>query len=62
VSSKQITATSGAFVWQDVGLRTDILYQAFLAEDNDKRRVATQFEVQVKAVEAAIRFEQRLAA
>jgi uncharacterized protein (DUF433 family) len=49
----------GKPIVQDVGLRTDILYQAFLAEDNDKRRVATQFEVQVKAVEAAIRFEQR---
>lgn len=46
----------------DVGVRTDILYEAWLAEDEDKRRVASQFEVPVQAVDAAIRFEERLAA
>lgn len=46
----------------DAGIRTDILYEAWLAEDQDKRRVAQQFEVPVQTVDAAIRFEERLAA
>ena len=45
----------------DCGIRTDILYSAFQAEQS-KQRVARQFEVPVQAVDAAIRFEQRLAA
>lgn len=52
----------GKPIVQRAGIRTDILYQAYLAEDRDRRRVAQQFEVNVKAVEAAIRFEERLAA
>lgn len=43
------------------GIRTDILYSAFQAEQN-KQRVARQFEVPVQAVDAAIRFEERIAA
>jgi len=46
----------------EVGVRTDILYEAWLAEEKDKKRVARQFEVPVQAVDAAIRFEERLAA
>jgi len=46
----------------DIGVRTDILYEAWLTEDEDKRRVSRQFEVPVQAVNAAIHFEERLAA
>lgn len=45
----------------EAGVRTDILYDAFLAE-NDKHMVARLYEVSVSAVEHAIRFEQRQAA
>lgn len=45
-----------------VGLRTDVLYDAWLAESKDRRRVARLYEVPVKAVDAAIRFEQLQAA
>ncbi|MDN5851167.1 MAG: DUF433 domain-containing protein [Gammaproteobacteria bacterium] len=43
-------------------IRTDILHDAYLAEDGDKRQVARQFEVEIEAVTAALRFEKRLAA
>ncbi|PIP02707.1 MAG: DUF433 domain-containing protein [Zetaproteobacteria bacterium CG12_big_fil_rev_8_21_14_0_65_54_13] len=56
------TIAFGKPIITDIGIRTDILYDAWKAEEKDKRRVASQFEVPVKAVEAAIRFEQRLAA
>ena len=42
-------------------IRTSILYDAFKAEEN-KQYVAKLYEVPVSAVEAAIRFEERLAA
>ncbi|MEQ1526472.1 MAG: DUF433 domain-containing protein [Gallionella sp.] len=42
-------------------IRTSILYDAFNAEKN-KQYVAKLYEVSVNAVEAAIRFEERLAA
>ncbi len=42
-------------------IRTSILYDAFKAEEN-KQYVAKLYEVPVGAVEAAIRFEERLAA
>ena len=42
-------------------IRTSILYEAFKAEEN-KQFVAKLYEVPVNAVEAAIRFEERLAA
>lgn len=45
----------------EVGVRTDILYDAYLAED-DKHVVARLYEVPLSAVEHAIRFEQRQAA
>lgn len=45
----------------DVGIRTDILFEAFQAEQ-DKQTVARLYEIPVGAVEQAIRFEQRQAA
>jgi len=42
-------------------VRTSILYDAFRAEEN-KQYVAKLYEVPVSSVEAAIRFEERLAA
>jgi len=44
------------------GVRTDILYDAWLAEDRNKNQVASLYEVSLRSVSAAIRFEQRLAA
>jgi uncharacterized protein (DUF433 family) len=52
----------GKPVVTDSSLRTDILYDAWLAEDKNKQRVARLYEVPVKAVETAIRFELRHAA
>lgn len=52
----------GKPVVTDTALRTDILHDAWLAEDKDKQRVARLYEVPVKAIETAIRFEQRQAA
>jgi len=46
----------------DTGIRTDILYDAWQAENKNKQRVARQFEVPLQAVNAAIRFEEKLAA
>lgn len=44
-----------------VGIRTDVLYESFMAEQ-DKNIVARLYEVPVSAVEQAVRFEQRQAA
>lgn len=52
----------GKPVVTEVGVRTDVLYDAWLAEGKMTGRVAALYEVPVKAVEVAIRFEQRLAA
>lgn len=52
----------GKPVVTDSSLRTDILYDAWVAEDRNTQRVARLYEVSVKAIEAAIRFEQRQAA
>lgn len=52
----------GKPVVTEVGVRTDILHDAWLAESKNAGRVAAVYEVPVKAVEAAIRFEQRMAA
>lgn len=45
----------------EAGVRTDILYEAFVVEQ-DKQVVARLYEVPIAAVEHAIRFEQRQAA
>jgi uncharacterized protein (DUF433 family) len=44
----------------DIGIRTDILFEAWLAEGKDRQRVARQFEVPLDAVDAAIRFEEKI--
>lgn len=46
----------------EYGIRTDILYDAYLAEDKNKRLVAAQYDVPLKAINSAIKFEERLAA
>jgi len=46
----------------DIGIRTDILYEAYLAEGKNRKLVAQQFEVSRQAMDAAIRFEERLVA
>lgn len=46
----------------DAAVRTDILFDAWLAENRNKQSVARIYEVPVKSVETAIRFEQRHAA
>lgn len=52
----------GKPVVTDTSLRTDVLYDAWLAEDKDKHLVARLYEVPVRTVETAIRFEQPRAA
>ena len=52
----------GKPVVTNFGVRTDILHDAWLAEEKDKQRVARLYDVPVAAVETAIRFEQRLVA
>lgn len=51
----------GKPIISDIGIRTDILYEAFKAEGS-KQLVARQFDVPLPAVDAAIRFEERMAA
>ena len=52
----------GKPVVRGANIRTDVLYQAYLAEEKNKLRIARLYEVPVKAIDAAIRFEERLAA
>ena len=56
------TIAFGKPIVTKAALRTDILHDAWLAENKDRRRVARLYEVPVEAVDAAIRFEQRSAA
>ncbi len=56
------TIAFGKPVVADASVRTDILFDAWLAENKNIRRVASLYEVSTKAVEAAVRFETRLAA
>lgn len=44
------------------GIPTDAIAAAVLAEDKDHKRVARLFQITVAAVDAAVRFESRLAA
>jgi len=46
----------------DIGIRTDILYEAYLAEGKNKKLVAQQFEISTQAMNTVIRFEERLVA
>lgn len=43
------------------GITTETLYQSWLAEDQDQRMVASLYDVDVTAVNAAVTFEQRIA-
>ena len=52
----------GKPVVADAKIRTDILRDAWLAEGKNARRVASLYEVSTRAVDAAVRFEARLAA
>ncbi len=52
----------GKPVVASVSVRTNVLHDAWLAEGKDKKRVARLYEVPLGAVEAAIRYETRLAA
>lgn len=54
------TIAFGKPIVTDTGVCTDILYEAWLAENEDKQWVARQFEVPVQAVNAAILFEERI--
>jgi uncharacterized protein (DUF433 family) len=52
----------GTPIVAEVGVPTDTLYEAFLAEGKDSKAVARQYEVSPKHVAAAVRFEERLRA
>lgn len=56
------TIAFGKPVVADVGLRTDILYDAWCSEGRNAVRVAVLYEVSTRAVQAAVRFEKHLAA
>ncbi|WP_067518138.1 DUF433 domain-containing protein [Endozoicomonas ascidiicola] len=45
----------------DNGIRTETLYQSWLAEEQDHKMVAALYDVDVAAVNSAILFEQRIA-
>jgi uncharacterized protein (DUF433 family) len=46
----------------EVGVPTDTLYEAFMAEGRDSKAVARQYEISAKHVAAAVKFEERLRA
>lgn len=52
----------GKPILAEFGIPTATLHQSFEAEDRSPRRVARMFDVPTEAVEAAVRFEHRLAA
>lgn len=52
----------GAPIVTETGIPTDTLYAAYRAEGGDKDAVARIFAIEPRHVEAAIRFEERLAA
>lgn len=52
----------GESIIADAGIPTDTLSAAYLAEDKDVGRVARLYRVTPQAVQAAVAFEQRLAA
>ena len=47
---------------RDAGIPTETLYASYLAEGKDKAAVARIYELPTRQVDAAIRFEERLAA
>lgn len=52
----------GKPVLEDSGVPTEVLYAAYLAEGQDKAAVARIYEIPPRQVEAAVRFEEWLAA
>lgn len=52
----------GAPIVAETGIPTDTLYAAFMAEGRDKKAVARIFDIDIRHVDAAIHFEQKLAA
>lgn len=52
----------GTPIVAEVGVPTDTLYEAFLAEGKNSKAVARQYEISAKHVAAAVRFEERLRA
>jgi uncharacterized protein (DUF433 family) len=52
----------GKPVLEESGVPTEVLYAAYLAEGQDKATVARIYEITPRQVEAAVRFEERLAA
>lgn len=45
-----------------VGIDTSVIYQSYLAEGQDAKRVAMIFEIPTAAVDAAVAFEHKIAA
>lgn len=52
----------GKPILSEHGIDTATIYHAYLAEDQNAKRVAALFEIRTAAVEAAIKFEHRIAA
>lgn len=52
----------GAPIVTDTGIPTDTLYASFKAEGGDRSAVARIFDIDVRHVDAAIQFEEKLAA
>jgi uncharacterized protein (DUF433 family) len=52
----------GKPILEESGVPTEVLYAAYLAEGQDKAAVARIYEILPRQVEAAVRFEERLAA
>jgi uncharacterized protein (DUF433 family) len=52
----------GAPVVEQAGIPTDTLYASYLAENRDRRAVARVFDIPARLVDAAVRYEAKLAA
>ena len=46
----------------EAGITTEVLFQSWLAEGEDARMVASLYDIDIAAVNAAVHFEQRIAA
>jgi uncharacterized protein (DUF433 family) len=52
----------GTPIVSKAGIPTDTLYASFLAEGKDRRAVSRIYDVSLQEVDAAVRFESKLAA
>ena len=52
----------GTPVVEKAGIPTDTLYASYLAENRDRRAVARVFDIPARLVDAAVRYEEKLAA